>query len=111
MAERIIWYAVTLGCAALFFGIGLYARRRAEPMWFWAGSAVDRDAITDVKAYNRENGRMWMIYAIPFVVSAFVYEASVGAAAALLAVSGTAGIVWLIVEYNRIYKKYRAERD
>lgn len=28
MAERIIWYAATLGCAALFFGIGVYARRR-----------------------------------------------------------------------------------
>lgn len=111
MAERIIWYAVTLGCAALFFGIGVYARRRTEPMWFLAGSTVPKDAITDVAAYNRACGRMWMLYAIPFALSAAAFEFSLTAAAALLVSGSTAGIAWLIVEYYRIYRKYRVKRD
>ena len=111
MAERIIWYAVTLGCAALFFGIGVYARRRTEPMWFWAGSTVEKDAITDAAAYNRECGRMWMLYAIPFALSAAAYEFSLTAVVALLVLDCTAGIVWLVIEYYRIYRKYRVKRD
>ena len=62
MAADIIWYIIMFACAALFVGIGVYARNRKEPMWFWSGSEVDAAAITDVTAYNRENAKMWLWY-------------------------------------------------
>jgi len=54
--EKVIWLVITIPCSLLFTGIGIYAWRRRKPMWFWSGSSVREEEITNVKAYNRENG-------------------------------------------------------
>ena len=69
MAANIIWYITVLGCALLFVGIGIYAQKLEKPMWFWSGSYVDPATISDVKAYNLENARMWYAYSLWFWVS------------------------------------------
>lgn len=58
MVESIIWYFSTLGSAALFFFIGVYAEKREKPMWFWSGTEVKASEITNVRQYNKENGLM-----------------------------------------------------
>ena len=50
--EKVIWLVITIPCSLLFTGIGIYAWRRTKPMWFWSGSSVREDEITNVKAYN-----------------------------------------------------------
>ena len=60
MAGKIIMWIVCFGCGALFVGIGVFAWRRKEPMWFYSGTEVDPASITDVPAYNRANAVMWM---------------------------------------------------
>lgn len=107
MAEKIIWFAVTLGCAALFFGIGVFAERSEKPMWFWAGSTVDPAKITDVKRYNKENGIMWQVYSLFYVASAVAEIWSSLVAVILLVITATVGTVPLIFIYNRIYRKYK----
>lgn len=57
---------VSFGCGILFFAIGVYARKRNKPMWFWSGSSVDASHVTDVKQYNKENGGMWQLYSLWF---------------------------------------------
>lgn len=64
MAGKMIMWAVSFGCAILFFCIGVYARKLEKPMWFWSGSEVDAAKITDVKQYNKENGVMWQLYSL-----------------------------------------------
>ena len=64
MAGKIIMWVVAFSCGALFFGMGVYARRLKKPMWFWSGTDVDPSEITDVKKYNRANGTMWQVYAM-----------------------------------------------
>ena len=41
-------------------------------MWFWAGDTVSEDEITDVRAYNRANGIMWLCYSLPFWIGIIV---------------------------------------
>ena len=93
--EKVIWLVITIPCSLLFTGIGIYAWRRTKPMWFWSGSSVREDEITNVKAYNRENGIMWICYSAVFF------------AGIVLAVGCLGGLPLLVIAYNRIYRKYK----
>ena len=103
----ILWCIIVGGCATLFLGIGLYARRMKTPMWFWSGVAVDPDSITDVPAYNKANGRMWMLYSLWYWVSCLVYAVSAVAAMVILMVGSTVGAILLMFAYRRIESKYK----
>ena len=109
MAGLIIWCITIFGCAILFFGIGIYAAKREKPMHFWAGTTVDPSRISDVKAYNKENARMWKIYSLWYFASGIVYFFSEWIAIALLIASCTVGIVILVATYNKIEKKYKVK--
>lgn len=41
-------------------------------MYFYAGSDIDTSEITDVKAYNRVNGIMWITYGALYFVPILV---------------------------------------
>ena len=105
--ERVIWLIVTIPVAGLFTGVGIFAWRRKKPMWFWSGSEVKEEDITDVPAYNRANGIMWLIFSGVFWVSAALGLLEVGAAGTVLAVGVLGGIPCLLLAYGGIYSKYR----
>ena len=109
MAGIIIWCITVFGCAFLFLGIGIYAEKREKPMWFWSGTTVDEKKITDVKAYNKENGRMWKIYSLWYFASGIIYFWSVGISVAILVASCTIGMGILVATYNKIEKKYKVK--
>ena len=105
--EKVIWLVITIPCSLLFTGIGIYAWRRTKPMWFWSGSSVREDEITNVKAYNRENGIMWICYSAVFWISTIMGIRSVSTAGIVLAVGCLGGLPLLVITYNRIYRKYK----
>ena len=107
MAGDIIWYITMFGCAALFVGIGIYAKKLEKPMWFWSGSTVDPATITDVKAYNLENSRMWMWYSVWYWIAGFAWIWSGAAALTVLMLGCSVGIVLLVRRYLKIEKKYK----
>lgn len=107
--EIVIWLVITIPCSLLFTGIGIYALRREKPMWFWSGSSVREEEITDVKAYNRENGIMWICYSVVFWISTVMGIWNVSTAGIVLAAGCLGGIPLLVIAYNRIYKKWKAE--
>lgn len=107
VSADIIWYVTILGCAILFTGIGLYARKLEKPMWFWAGSEVNPAQITDVKAYNKENCSMWIGYSLWYWASGVVWIWSETVALILLIMSCSVGIVFLISTFRKIEKKYK----
>ncbi len=96
-----------LPCAALFSGIGLFALRRSEPMWFWAGSTVRADEIADVRAYNRANGRMWLVWSLVWWLDALIALRSTAACLVLMMLACIVGIPALVLRYNAIYRKYK----
>ena len=109
MSEAIIWYVVNFGCWVLFYLIGIYAGHREKPMWFWAGSEVKEEEITDVAQYNRENGRMWKLYSLWFLAAGLLNIWNSVAALIVLALSCTVGIAILVYTFLRIDKKYRVK--
>ena len=109
MAGTIIWCITVVGCAFLFLGIGIYAEKREKPMWFWAGSTVDEANITDVKAYNKENARMWEHYSMWFFASGVSHFFLPVLSVILLVLSCTLGIGILVATFIRIEKKYKVK--
>lgn len=109
MNDKIIMWLVCFGCGILFFGIGIYAKKRKEPMWFWSGSQVKASEITDIKQYNKENGIMWQMYSLWYFAAGIAEIWSTGASAVILVLSCTVGLGLLIYTYNRIYKKYKVK--
>ena len=104
---------VNLLCAGIFYGIGVWAQKRKDPMHFYSGTTVDPRTISDVPAYNRENAKLWKQYSIPFwFCAAFAFgsiwmEILMKISVALLIVGCTLGGIWLILKYNRILKAYK----
>ena len=107
MAGAIIWYVTMFTCALLFCGIGAYAKRLDKPMWFWSGSEVDPDTITDVNAYNAENAKMWKWYSVWYWIAGFAWILSRAAALIALVLGCTVGISVLIGTFRKIEKKYK----
>ena len=105
--EKVIWLVITIPCSLLFTGIGIYAWRRTKPIWFWSGSSVREEEITNVKAYNRENGIMWICYSAVFWISTIMGIRSVSIAGIVLAVGCLGGLPLLVIAYNRIYRIYK----
>ena len=106
MAGKGICFAVAFGCAALFYAIGQYAGKLEKPMGFWANVELDRNKITDVAGYNRENERMWKGYSVWYAAAGVAALFSEIAFLILLVLSGTLGLAHLIRSYGIILKKY-----
>lgn len=106
MAENILWILLAWGCAALFTGVGVYAGKRTEPMWFWTGTRVPSESVKDIPAYNRRNRTMWLIYSAPFWISGPAYFWFPVFAVVTLLVPCTLGIIWLVWYYKRIERTY-----
>ena len=108
MGGAIIFAVISLMCAAVFIGIGVYAIKKKTPIHFWSGTTVKSEEITDVEAYNKENGVMWITYGATYVLAAILplfFGSKIGAI--ILTLSCTLGLIILIIVYGRIYKRYR----
>jgi len=106
--EYIIFPAICLGMALIFWLIALVAFKRRTPMHFWAGDIIDPKTIKDIPAYNRANGVMWLVYGVSYIVAGLVGFASIIASVVLLSLASTVGIAGLFVAYKRIHNKYKA---
>ena len=104
---------INLMCAGIFYGIGVWAKKRKDPMHFYAGSTVDPKTISDIPAYNRENAKLWKVFSVPFWFCAGCAFASIWldvlmtAAIIVLVLGCTVGIGWLITRYHKILKSYK----
>ena len=106
MTEAIVNLIVNFLLGLIFTSIGIYAAGRKDPMWFWSGSTVSPQEIRDIPAYNRANGLMWCLYAIPFYLAGILYFCSPQLGIALILLVVFPGIPVLIWNYYRIRKTY-----
>ena len=105
--DSIVMLCILVPLAAFFTGIGIFAWTRKKPMWFWSGSTVKESEITDVRAYNRANGIMWICFSLIYWVAAVLGIFQVEAVGVVIGVGTLVGIVALIFVYKAIYNKYR----
>lgn len=92
--------------AIVFIGVGIHSTKRTEPMNFWAGTNVPASKIKDVKAYNKENGIMWIVFGCLFILDGLLGLISVKVAAGLLVFLCVACVPVLLYWHTCIFKKY-----
>ena len=108
----IMLVGVCFGCGAMIYGIGLWAERSKKPFGFWTFREVKSETISDIASYNRENGKLWKLYSVPFFLAGFCGIGGIWSrwlnviAIILLVLACTLGIGWLIWNYKRIFRKY-----
>ena len=107
MRALIIWLVIMVPVSALLTGLGIFAWKRQKPMWFWSGQTVEEDEIADVKAYNRANGIMWIVFSLLMWVSTFLALASMKLAGIVMLVGCILCVPVLPFTYSRIYKRYK----
>ena len=107
--DKLIFSLIMIPVSALFTALGVFAWKRKKPMWFWSGSTVEEDEITDIPAYNRANGIMWIAYSGVFWISTLLGFFKPEIAGPVLAVGCIGGIPVLVVAYKKIYDKYKAD--
>ena len=98
---------LTLAAALLFTTLGVFAWRREKPMWFWADGTPDPATLTDIPAYNRANGKMWLIYSLIFWLSTPVCLVNETVGGLLMAILALAALPFLAAAYKKIYRKYQ----
>ena len=75
MADKIIMCIISLICAFMFFGIGVYSKKISKPMGLWSGTEVDGSKIIDIKKYNNANGNiMNTVYVIRFKIDKIIQD-------------------------------------
>ena len=109
MGGNIITFVILFGVGSVFLGIGIYASKREKPMNFYSGIEVKVSEITDVKAYNKANSIMWMLYSLWYYLAAIIGFFHSMVAFILMFSSCTIGLWLLVVHYKRIEKKYRVK--
>ena len=112
LTGNIVVLLCNLFCSITFVAISIWARKRTSPMHFYSGTSIDPRTVSDIPAYNKANAKMWMIFSIPFMLSlvlnllAFFIPMLFVVSVILVALDCTAGIAWLMIEYNRIAKEF-----
>ncbi len=107
MGALIILLVIMVPVSVLLTGLGIFAWRRQKPMWFWSGQTVGDDEIADVKAYNRANGIMWIMFSLLMWISTFLAFSSMKIAGIVMLVGCILSVPVLPFVYGIIYKKYK----
>lgn len=108
MGESILFTIIAWACGAIFIGLGIYSIRKKTPMHFWAGTTVKSNEITNIRAYNKANGIMWISYGSTFVLAGVFSLLNMAIGTMFFIIAGIAGTFVLILVYNHIYNKYKA---
>ena len=105
MLAFILW---TL-CCLLLLGIGIYSFRAQKPVGFFANAKPF--PVTDVKAYNRACGKLWVGYSLICMAAGIPLLFPGQVFVILFSVCGmiAATIALILVYVKVIEKKYRAE--
>lgn len=111
MAERIICLVIELIAALPMVIIGIFQYRSKEPVGFWSGKKPpEKGQITDVKAYNRKHGVMWIVYGVGFFLCcslAVVLREELALAAVALGMAECIGGIFVMIAYhNRLDRRY-----
>jgi len=106
--DNLIWLSIMTPTSLLFTCIGIYAWMRKKPMWFWAGDTVPEDEITDVCAYNRANGIMWLCFSLLLWIGTIIGASySIILGANIILADSTVGLVLMMITCTFIRKKYK----
>lgn len=100
------------GCGLLFLGFGVSVYLSKKPVGFLRGTKGKSGCLSDPVRYNRDVGRMWMLYSIPYWLAGLfgffglIRSWLVLISPALVLLACTVGVWWLVVSHRRIWNRY-----
>lgn len=108
-AENVIGFVIFALVAVFMIGIGIVQLRSKKPVAFYSGEKPPRaEDLTDVAAWNKKHGLMWLAYGSIILLSYFA-GALVGDSvwAVVPMVSGViVPLPFMIRYHNQLRKKY-----
>ena len=106
--EIISCMIITFFCTLPLFLFGIVQIKSDRPVVFWAGKEPPKkEQVTDVRAYNKKHGLMWILYGVGFDVCFFVGIFFGGEIAAVLAgAECLGGLLLMILCHNKLEEKY-----
>lgn len=70
IAETLIGLVISLLVALIMIGIGISQLKSKTPVAFYSGEKPPRpEELSDVDAWNKKHGRIWIIYGIVIILS------------------------------------------
>lgn len=70
MGEAILSGFIFGVCALIMVGIGIFQRKSVKPVGFYTGEKPpEAKDLSDVRAWNREHGAMWILYGAAILAS------------------------------------------
>lgn len=105
MGESVFICVIMIFCSMIFTGIGIFSAKKKKPMHFWSGSVVEESEITDVKAYNMANSKLWIGYSSLYWLSAVFALINGVISVILIIVASTIGLIILIAIYVCVIQK------
>ncbi|MDA3733479.1 hypothetical protein PBV87_18525 [Niameybacter massiliensis] len=110
MGDALVFSIIACICGGIFEAIGVTAFKLDHPIHFWSGTVIKSEEITDIKAYNRANGWMWVIYGACYILAGIVAFYKMAYGGVILGVSAMPGMFVLMGTYVSIEKKYRVKK-
>lgn len=108
-AENMIGLVI-YGLVALFMmGIGVTQLKSKEPVGFYSGEKPPKaENVTDIKAWNRKHGLMWLVYGMIILVSFFIGNLFGDSVWAVIPMVGgvIVPVIFMIWYHHRLIKKY-----
>lgn len=90
--------------------IGIVQFRNTRPVGFWSGVKPPlAKNVTDVRAYNRRHGIMWIVYSVGLAVaffSGYIIDSSGVVWSIMVFVWAVGGILVMMLYHNHLEKKY-----
>ena len=107
--DNIMYLAIVSYCALIMIVVGVVQWRKKTPAGFWAGvNPPDAAKITDVTAYNKKHGKMWIVYGLGMPLS-YLVMVPFGNEVASILVNCTeicGGIIGMILYHNYLDNRY-----
>ncbi|MCM1184585.1 MAG: hypothetical protein NC337_14535 [Roseburia sp.] len=109
MLGFILWEAV--GAAIIAMGVYTLCARTARPFGFWAN--VEMFAVTDVRAYNKALGKLWLVFGVVFLLLGLPLLAGQNSGWVLITIPGAMAeaIAAMAVYTIKIEKKYKKSEN
>lgn len=108
-AGEVIGLGICGFCALIFVVLGALEIRSSIPVEFWAGEKPPSvSQVTDVKAYNKKHGYMWIIYGLGMFAAYLTWLPFENGTVLCVSIIGETfgGLILMILYHNHLYRKY-----
>ncbi|MGN1176418.1 MAG: hypothetical protein ACI4S1_13280 [Roseburia sp.] len=109
MVEYIFGFVIYAFVAIFMMGIGIVQLKSKKPVAFYSGEKPPRaEDVTDVNAWNKKHGLMWIVYAVVIVLSYFAGMLIGDSVWSVIPMVGgvVVPIPFMIRYHNRLRKEY-----